>query len=514
MQLRRLDQLIKDPYALKRTKLRNSFFEFVVEFWGEVVNDPPIFNWHIPFLCRELTDMVERVAFRMPRKHDLVINIPPGCTKSLLSTVFFPAWCWAKWPWFRFIKTSYSSTLAMEHAEKCRDLVKSARYQEIFPYIRINRDKEKKTNFKISFYDTGKEPAIWRLGGNLFSTSVEGTLTGFHGHFLLTDDPIDPFRAYSKQQLESVNRWLSQVLPTRKVEKSIAPHVMIMQRVDIDDPSAAMLDLRKSGYNVKHVNLPATINDPEDKAIVSPKRLIELYDSQGGYLDPVRLGDNSLNDLELILGQYGYAAQVRQNPMVAEKGMFNVDALIENIINPDKYNIKSKRVRSVRYWDKAGTEAGGAFTCGVLMTKLSNNKYVIEDIVRGQWSAAKREKVIDETAERDGRTVEIYIEQEPGSGGKESVESTVSRLKRNGFNAGKDRPVGDKIYRADPYSVVVNNGNVLMVKAPWNKPYTDEVKRFPGGKKVKKDQVDSSSGAYAKLSFYKRAGVWGKKKRK
>lgn len=505
MQIRQLKTYLNNPVPLLSEKCKRSFFNFVVEFWDTVVNDPPILNWHIPYLCAEMTKMVTRVVQRKVRKHDLVINVPPGSTKSLLTTVFFPAWAWSNWPYLRFIKTSYSSTLSMELAELCRDLIRSEKYQVLFPYIRIKRDKDKKSNFKIQWYEESLN--IWKIGGNLFSTSVEGTLTGFHGHFLLVDDPIDPFKAYSKTQIENVNRWLEQVLPTRKVEKSIVPQVMIMQRVDLYDPSNSLLELRKDGFKVKHICLPGTAHTAQDKKMVQPQNLIKYYDAQNGYLDPIRLNDRALSDLETQLGQYGYAAQVQQNPLQAGMGMFQASEV--EIVNLEEFNLGPKLVTKLRYWDKAGTQGGsGARTAGVLMAQLRDESYLIMDVISGRWSASNRENMIETTALQDGHDTTVVVEQEPGSGGKESAESTVRRLINLGIPARKDRPTGDKVYRADPWSVVWNRGKVKLVKGDWNDDYLKEHMRFPGGVKTLKDQVDASSGAYGSLTFSKRAGVW------
>lgn len=504
MQFREIKSYLNSPDALIAETCKRSFFNFVIEFWDVIVNDQPIFNWHIPYICAEMTKMVIRVSKMQERLYDLVINVPPGSTKSLLTTVFFPAWCWTNWPHLRFIKTSYSSVLSLEHAEMCRDVVRSEKYQRLYSYIRIKRDKDKKSNFKIQFKDP--DTKIWRLGGNLFSTSVEGTLTGFHGHFLLTDDPIDPFKAYSKSQLQNVNRWLDQVLPTRKVEKSVVPHVLIMQRVDIDDPSNSLLELRSKGYKVKHICLPATARKKVDKECVKPKKLLKYYKKQKGYLDPLRLNKRALGDLEISLGQYGYLSQVQQNPTLAEKGMFQVNKV--NIVDLDAFNINPKLIRTVRYWDKAGTQDGGKYTAGVKMASLTQGRYIILDVVRGRWRASKRENEIENISVDDGNKITQIVEQEPGSGGKESAENTIRRLKKLNLKCIKDRPTGDKIYRADPWSVVWNRGNVYLVKADWNTEYTDEHKRFPGGTRTLKDQVDASSGAYGILTSGGKIGTW------
>ena len=106
----------------------------------------------------------------------------------------------------------------------------------------------------------------------------------------------------------------------------------------------------------------------------------------------------------------------------------------------------------VRYWDKAGTR-GGLDVTRLVFLPLDKNKYFwILDVIRGQWDAYDRERIIRLTAEADGRPVEIGIEQEPGrGGGLESAQNTVRNLA--GFTVFKDRPTGDKATRADPFVV-------------------------------------------------------------
>ena len=116
-------------------------------------------------------------------------------------------------------------------------------------------------------------------------------------------------------------------------------------------------------------------------------------------------------------------------------------------------------------------------------------------------SSEERERIIKETAEADGRSVTIMIEQEPGSGGKESAENTIRNLA--GFVCIADRPVGNKIFRADPLSVQINNGNVLMQRAVWNQKFILELKYFPFGKY--KDQVDAFAAGFNYLMKKKEA---------
>jgi predicted phage terminase large subunit-like protein len=150
----------------------------------------------------------------------------------------------------------------------------------------------------------------------------------------------------------------------------------------------------------------------------------------------------------------------------------------------------------VRYWDKAATEGGGARSAGVLIARTDQGLYFIEDVVCGQWSALKRETIMRSTAEADGRAVAIYLEQEPGSGGKESAEASVRNLA--GFAVHADRVSGDKCERAGPLAAQCEAGNVRIVRGAWNQRYLEELCSFPLGSYA--DQVDASSGAFNKLA--------------
>ncbi|MFP4018232.1 MAG: hypothetical protein ACLFUH_03195, partial [Bacteroidales bacterium] len=75
-----------------------------------------------------------------------------------------------------------------------------------------------------------------------------------------------------------------------------------------------------------------------------------------------------------------------------------------------------------------------------------------------------------------------------------------------GFAVYADKPTGDKVKRADPYSVQVNNNNVYLLRGQWNKDFIDEHTFFPYS--TYKDQVDAASGAFAKLTKAKEVVIW------
>lgn len=504
-----IQEVVNNPAVAQRELCNRSFYRFLRYMWSEVSNEEFHPSPHIKVLCDELQAVAEDVASRKITKdyhtkiNDLIINVPPGSTKTTTVMIMFPAWCWSRWFWMKFIALSYSSPLSLESAEANRELVRSEKYKALYPEIGIKQDKDQKSNFQVLKH-LGKRPGYpesYKTGGGRYSTSVGGTVTGFHAHIILVDDPINPQQAVSPVQLESTNRWISSTMPTRKIHKACSPTVMIMQRLHQNDPTGYLLEKKKE---IRHISLPAEIKNYEKE--LCPKEYRRLY-SEDGLLDPVRMGWEVLNELTAELGQYGASGQLGQSPTPPSGGMFKVDRLGIADRAPALPEIEMV----CRFWDKAGTEGdkkskgkGPAYTVGVKMAKLLGNKYIILNVVRGRWGSEEREDVIRQTAESDGLDCIIGIEQEPGSGGKESAEGTVRNL--TGFNVVVQRPTGDKIHRADPYSVQVNWRNVQMMQADWNTDYKEELRFFPHG--TFKDQVDASSGAFSVLNTYKEANVW------
>ena len=331
-----------------------SLFEFIQVFWSEVSDDTFKPNWHIEYLCKELEKVAERVADNKPKKSDLIINIPPGTTKTITCSIMFPAWCWTRWYWMKFITASYSATLSLESAEKSRDLIRSDKFMAMYPDLGIKDDKDTKSNFRAVKRKggDGRRPYVLTYGGNRYSTSVGGTLTGFHAHILIVDDPLNPEQAASEKELENCNRWMEQTLPTRKTDKEVSATVLVMQRLHQADPTGRLLEKKKK--KIKHICLPGQIRDY--KAYLNPPELDKYY--VDGLLDAVRLNWGILDEMELDLGQYGFAGQIGQNPTPPGGGMFKV----ERMAIVDHLTSRTNIIQTLRYWDKAATAYGGAYS--------------------------------------------------------------------------------------------------------------------------------------------------------
>jgi len=228
---------------------------------------------------------------------------------------------------------------------------------------------------------------------------------------------------------------------------------------------------------------------------------------------PAKLSDNP----KLTEKDPGYHGWLMSLPLVERErrlaGNWKIKATKGKVFNREWFKSILSAVPAdvtswVRYWDKAGTEGGGKFSAGVLVGKRANGRTVLANVVRGQWSALNRETIIKQTAESDRArfgNVEIWTEQEPGSGGKESAEATVRMLA--GFAVHSDRVTGDKVTRAGPLAAQVEAGNIDLL-SPLGEPaagtqvsaleaFLVEAQNFDGAGVC--DQIDAASGAFNKV---------------
>jgi predicted phage terminase large subunit-like protein len=208
----------------------------------------------------------------------------------------------------------------------------------------------------------------------------------------------------------------------------------------------------------------------------------------------------SLEACQQLIDKYGIASFLKENQhsvKVDPGGMFEPEWFQKRSFIPHHPNTKY-----IRYWDKGGTRDGGSHTSGVLMALIKhgsgfdNISIYFLDEVRGQWAVTDREAMIIATAHKDrqayGEGVKVWVEKEPGSGGKESAQATVSRLGNLGFIARADKVVTSKTKRAEPLAAQAAILNVYVLDGPYATGFINRMVSFPN----KTDTGDAASGAF------------------
>lgn len=217
---------------------------------------------------------------------------------------------------------------------------------------------------------------------------------------------------------------------------------------------------------------------------------------------PAALKDNpSLNQKEYREQLSGISAVDRERLLngdweIMDEGRMFDRGAFEYLDEPPKsYEI---RVRC-RFWDFAATDSKKSdWTAGALCSITHDGRWIVEDMVHVRKDPPDVERLVRETAIKDGISIPIWAEQEPGSSGK----SYISHLKRNilaGFTFNGERSTGSKIDRAKALASQTETKNVFLVKGSWNKEFIDEAALFPASKHD--DQVDATAGGFNKLAF-------------
>jgi predicted phage terminase large subunit-like protein len=188
-------------------------------------------------------------------------------------------------------------------------------------------------------------------------------------------------------------------------------------------------------------------------------------------------------------GEYGWNALYQQQPIPRTGAYFSPEKIKVEPFRP-------KIVRQVRAWDLASTANAGDYTVGILLGKDIDNRIWILDMIRGQYDAGTRDRIIRQTAELDGTDTRIRMPQDPGQAGKSQKLHLVQLLQ--GFPVVFLPVSGSKQLRADPVGSQIAAENVTMLRAEWNRYLLDELRSFPLGKND--DIVDALADAYSEVS--------------
>lgn len=453
-------------------RCRRDFFFFIQEFWSITIPEEPIYNWHIPYLAKELQLAAERVKRGENNIHDLLINIPPGTTKTTICIVMYPVWIWLLYPESRILTLNYSATGAKDKSVLSKDIIKSDKFKRFFPDIEIRGDIDNKEVYKNT------------KGGERVAKGIKGSVLAGHYHFILIDDPLNITEAGSKIKMDTTNSMVSKIATTRKVDKAVTFTCMIMQRLHESDPAGMWLS--NVGAKIKHINLPA-----KDNGKIKPKFLKGNY--VNGLLDPVRLSEDVLTSQRLGLGSYDYEGQFQQEPAPSDGGIIKKEWF--KYIDYQDLTLKSNDIT----WN---FEVDGAYTSdinndqsSILSWCLIDNIMYIRDSMAVWEETNDFIKTLSSTVQINGynNNSRIYIENKASG----IVFLQVLRNQTT-LNVISEIPKGSKEERVKQILPFLESGRCVLVRGNWNKALVDQCGVFPRGKL--KDRVDTLTSAINKIT--------------
>lgn len=400
------DDLSFPERVIIRSKSTKSFLNFT-RIWFELIQgDRLLVNWHHRLMASKIDDLL--AGRLVPR--NLIINIPPGGTKTEFFSIHFPAYVNAlvqekQLKRFRNLNISFADTLVKRNSRRTRDIIASREYQEFWPCsFGVNQAEE---------WEIKDERG--RSIGQTVSRSSNGQITGGRGGYygpefsgmVMLDDYNKPVDMLSESRRKSANTLLVNTIRSRRGDKSKehpTPFVSIQQRLHTDDATGFML-AGGMGVPFHHVAIPAMIDEKYIQSLDEPWRSLcweTVKDTDYVVVGGVRYWSywpqmEDVNDLLQLWekDRYTFLSQYQQNPMALTGGIIDTSWF-------RTYTTLPKLTHRAVYVD---TNSGKVedwldYTVFTLAGMgVDGNLYII-DVVRGRWDPEDLLKKAEEVWEK------------------------------------------------------------------------------------------------------------------
>jgi predicted phage terminase large subunit-like protein len=300
--------------AKERELYELSLYEFVRAAWPSIDSAEFSENWAIRAYC----DHLEAVTFGEIKR--LLVNLPPRCSKTLITSVCWPAWTWCQsqveylsGAQVGFLCGSYGERLSLQNSNLCRRLLLSRWYQRLWGHRFTLRDDQ---NTKFHFANS--------VNGARIATSVGGSLLGLGGDIVIVDDPHNVEQAESDAERERALRWWNEIHTTRLNSPRDSAVVVVMQRLHAEDVSGVILDSKEEWC---HLCVPMVMDEKQVRRCVTV--VLPQYEDDEPWRDerddgdimwPERFGPDEIVKLRRM-GDWFWAGRYQQSPAPAGGGI-------------------------------------------------------------------------------------------------------------------------------------------------------------------------------------------------
>jgi predicted phage terminase large subunit-like protein len=313
-----------------------SFLSFTRVWFELIQGDRLLVNWHHEYMAHAIDELIAGTL--QPR--NLIINIPPGGTKTEFFSVHLPVYVntlvrEGKLKRFRNLNVSYADTLVKRNSRRTRDIIASEPYQALWPCsFGVNQAEE----WEI-VDDRG------RSIGQTVSKSAGGQITGGRGGYfgplfsgcIMLDDFNKPVDMFSETKRNSANLMLTNTIRSRRGDKSkdsATPVVSIQQRLHTNDATGFMMS-GGMGLDFAHIWIPALIDQAYLDSLSEPWRSKcwdTIKDTDSVEVGGVRYWSywpemEYVGDLVALWERdnYTFTSQYQQKPALLTGGIFNTD---------------------------------------------------------------------------------------------------------------------------------------------------------------------------------------------
>jgi predicted phage terminase large subunit-like protein len=416
-------------------------------------------------------------AYRRGESSSLVIKVPPRHGKSEIVSRNLPLRFLCEFPDKTVLNITYSASLAKKFSKATKAIVHGKMFKKIFPKVELNKK------------DNSVEH--WKLEGGLGSSNymgILGSITGNDGDLIIVDDYCKGREeAESEVQREKVWEAFTNDILTRRSPVSIL--IVMATPWHYDDLMGRIKNKgKKEGF-------------PDFKEIKFP-----VYnETTGKFLHEERFPRKAFYEkLKATVGKYAYQSLYLCDPLPRGGNIFDTSAV--RIVDKMPSDIVWVRAWDLASSSKQRRKDDPDYTVGVKMGVQWVDGLVhvyIEDVVRGQWEAPQRNKVIVNTAKNDTSSVRQGIE---AFAAYKDAYTTIKAVLKGVSKVEDIRLPGDKVAKASPLEPVFEAGNIYLKTGPWNESLKEEFDNFPTGNHD--DIVDAVAVGYSMLLDKSRSGVF------
>ena len=441
-----------DVKAVERELCQRSFSHFIRRAWPHIIQDRYIHNWHVDAMAEHFEAVADGQISR------LLINVPPGTSKSTITGIMYPAWLWGPkgQPQHKFIGAAHEQGLAVRDSRMMRELVTSEWFRSLWP-LRLAGDQNEKL-----FFENEKR--------GFRQACAVASMTGRRAHTIAWDDPLSPEKAHSDTHRETAIRVLRETLPTRLSDPGKSSIIIVMQRLHENDPSGYIL-ANECGY--EHLCLPMEFD--QSRKCVTSLGWQDPRTEDGELLFPGRFPSNVVDRDKKAMGEYGTAGQFQQLPSPLGGGIFKVEWWHHYTVMP---KIKYRMI----YADTAQkTKEQNDYSVFQCWGKGDDGRIYLIDMVRGKWEApellviAKAFWDKHKAASRIMGTLRQIKPEDKSSGTGLIQQLAKQRIPVVGIQRGTD-----KVTRAMDVVPQIQAGNVMLPdSAPWLSDLLSEAAGFP-----------------------------------
>ena len=436
------------------SRLYEFYYNFVAIDYAEETD-----GRHLQVLAEKLEQVTQGTI------RNLCVAMPPRHSKSSMVTLAYPIWLLSQNNDLRILIVNATGTLSENFGIRLRDYIED--YGALFG-LYLSGVKHAKDHLK---FENSKGEL---LQGQILLAGADSQISGQDADYIILDDVYDGFKDLTPTLLKKKINWFkAKILQRREPDSKL---IILHTRWHTNDLQGYLKENSSDKYDF--VEFPAILDD-------------------GTPLWPERYTIEFLNGQLEEMGERLFSSIYQQKPLDETGDFFNLD----NIYFDELFDHKTHyTMYTVRSWDLAYSPEDGDkndSTAGILMHKVNENYYVINDLKYGQYGDDLK-KHLKQTAEQDTPNIPILIETGTKGGAAKFLYDEYDEY-LEGYRTSKSEPIGSKVDRATPFKDAINDGkiHIAIMNDEMRGALIEQLKSFPLG--VHDDIIDAMAYAYNHL---------------